>query len=245
MGLKTKIQSLVASSPVLFFVKNYLGLIPLLLSSKAGLIHRSFSQHGEDLKIAAYFNQSDNDGFYVDVGSNHPSKLSNTYKLYLSGMRGICIDPNQTLLDLHAILRPDDILIPAAIGSESAIGKFYEMRYHALSTFSREEANLMIDQGQTVVRETFKPILPLSLVLASCCDNFEGEFNFLSIDAEGWDEVVLKSNDWARFRPKLILVERNNDVAASDINSYLVSNNYSLLHAEACNALYEDNLKSI
>ncbi len=66
------------------------------------------------------------------MGSNHPSKLSNTYKLYVSGMRGICIDPNRTLLDLQAILRPDDILLPAAIGSGSAIGKFYEMSYHVL-----------------------------------------------------------------------------------------------------------------
>jgi hypothetical protein len=244
MRLKTKIQGLVASSPLLFFVKNYLGLVPLLLSSKAGLINRSFSQHGEDVKIASYFDQSDKDGFYVDVGSNHPSKLSNTYKLYLSGMRGICIDPNQTLLDLHAILRPDDILIPAAIGSGFAIGKFYEMSYHALSTFSEDEANLMVDQGQTIIRETFKPILPLSLVLASCFEDFKGKFNFLSIDAEGWDEVVLRSNDWVKFRPKLILVERNNDVVASDIDAYLVSNNYTLLHAEACNALYEDKLKS-
>lgn len=242
MHLKTVIQGLFASSTLLFFVKNYLGLIPVLLSRKATLINRSFSQHGEDLKIAGYFDQSDKDGFYVDVGSNHPSKLSNTYKLYLSGMRGICIDPNQTLLDLHAILRPDDILIPAAIGSEASIGKFYEMSYHALSTFSDDEAKLMVDQGQTIIRETFKPILPLALVIASCFEDFKGKFNFLSIDAEGWDEIVLRSNDWVKFRPKLILIERNNQAAAGDIDAYLVSNNYSLIHAEACNALYQDGL---
>ena len=102
----------------------------------------------------------------------------------------------------------------------------------------------MVDQGQTIIRETSKPILPRSLVLASCFEGFKGKFNFLSIDAEGWYEVVLRSNDWVKFRPKLILVERNNDVVASDIDTYLVSNNYTLLHAEACNALYEDKLKS-
>ena len=242
MRLKTKIQGLIASSALLFFAKNYLGLVPLLLSSKSGLINRSFSQHGEDLRIESYFDQSDKNGFYVDVGSNHPSKLSNTYKLYLGGMRGICIDPNQTLLDLHAILRPGDILIPAAIGSEASIGRFYEMSYHALSTFSEDEADLMVRQGQTIIRETFKPILPLSLVIASCFEDFKGKFNFLSIDAEGWDEIVLRSNDWVKFRPKLILIERNNEVAADNIDAYLVSNSYTLLHVEACNALYQDAL---
>jgi len=242
MRFKTIIQSIFASSTLLFFIKNYIGLIPIMLSKNSSLSKRSFSQFGEDLRIAPLFDESDNDGFYVDVGSNHPSKLSNTYKLYLNGMRGICIDPNQTLLDLHSLLRPGDVLVPAAIGSEASIGKFYEMSYHALSTFSDDEAKLMVNQGQTIIRETFKPILPLSLVIASCFKDFKGKFNFLSIDAEGWDEIVLRSNDWVKFRPKLILIERNNEAAAGDIDVYLVSNNYSLIHAEACNALYQDVL---
>ncbi len=240
MHFLTKIQSIIASSSLLFFMKNYLGLIFTRLSSKTSLANRSFSQYGEDLEISSFFNESDNDGFYVDVGSNHPSKLSNTYKLYLSGMRGICIDPNQTLLDLHAILRPEDILVPAAIGFKPKIGKFYEMSYHALSTFSLDEAKLMIDQGQHLIRETFKPIIPLSLIIEDCITEFKGNFNFLSVDAEGWDEIVLRSNDWKKFRPKIIMVERNNDEVAETIGEYLSSINYVLIKVVECNAIYKD-----
>jgi hypothetical protein len=31
--------------------------------------------------------------------------------------------------------------------------------------------------------------------------------DFLTVDVEGRDLVVLKSNDWRRFRPRLVLVE--------------------------------------
>ena len=34
-----------------------------------------------------------------------------------------------------------------------------------------------------------------------------GAVDFLTVDAEGMDLQVLKSNDWKRFRPRCVLVE--------------------------------------
>ncbi len=48
-------------------------------------------------------------------------------------------------------------------------------------------------------------ILPLSSLLEK---HVQGkEIDFFSVDTEGFDLEVLKSNDWKRFRPKLVVLE--------------------------------------
>ena len=54
----------------------------------------------------------------------------------------------------------------------------------------------------------------------------------MSVDVEGFDFNVLKSNDWGRFKPKIILVELQSknipEVVDSEINKYLSSFGYIL-----------------
>ena len=47
--------------------------------------------------------------------------------------------------------------------------------------------------------------MPLSKILDTHLKN--NEIDFLDIDVEGMDLDVLKSNNWLKYRPKLILVE--------------------------------------
>ena len=47
------------------------------------------------------------------------------------------------------------------------------------------------------------------------------EVDFLSVDTEGLDLAVLKSNDWSRYRPKVVLVE----ILDFDINFAIKDNN--------------------
>jgi hypothetical protein len=50
----------------------------------------------------------------------------------------------------------------------------------------------------------------------------EGDrLDFFDIDVEGFDLEVLKSNDWGKYRPKIILVESNLSIQ-NDINSEIV-----------------------
>ena len=43
----------------------------------------SFSQYGEDLFVSDYFRGRK--GIYMEIGGNHPFRLSNTYLLYRMG----------------------------------------------------------------------------------------------------------------------------------------------------------------
>ena len=46
----------------------------------------SYAMNGEDLRILKFFAYK-NKGFYVDVGSFHPLRMNNTYKLYKKNWR--------------------------------------------------------------------------------------------------------------------------------------------------------------
>jgi hypothetical protein len=51
------------------------------------------------------------------------------------------------------------------------------------------------------------PVLSLSAIFS---ENFKSQsisIDFLSVDTEGFDMEVLKSNDWNKFRPKAIVLE--------------------------------------
>ena len=54
---------------------------------------------------------------------------------------------------------------------------------------------------------------------------------FLSVDAEGWDPLVLRSNDWVRFRPRCVLVEA--------LGSSLATLSSSLVHAHLASVGYD------
>lgn len=49
----------------------------------------SFSGAGEDIILRHLIGSDKMDGFYVDVGSYHPMRFSNTYFFYPHGWRGI------------------------------------------------------------------------------------------------------------------------------------------------------------
>ena len=54
--------------------------------------------------------------------------------------------------------------------------------------------------------------------------------DFLSIDVEGLDLQVLKSNDWLKFRPKVVLVEILNtsihSIHSDPIYEFLIDKSY-------------------
>jgi hypothetical protein len=54
---------------------------------------------------------------------------------------------------------------------------------------------------------------------------------FLNIDTEGFEMDVLQSNNWQKFRPKVIAIEQNSifslsDVIESEVNKYLTQLGY-------------------
>jgi FkbM family methyltransferase len=194
--------------------------------------NNSFSQEGEDLVLKRIF-ENKKQGFYIDVGAHHPKRFSNTFLFYKLGWTGINIEPNPKVINLFNKKRPRDINIKAAISDKEETFSYYMFTESALNTFSAERKNTLIQNNSSqllkkidVHSTTLKNILDIHLKSNTIID-------FLSIDTEGLDLQVLKSNNWEKYRPTIVLVEDANfnlqQPALSDIFNFLFNVNYRLV----------------
>jgi FkbM family methyltransferase len=172
-----------------------------------GLRQESYAQEGEDLVLARIF-ATKTDGFYVDVGAHHPIRFSNTYLLYCKGWRGINIDATPHSMDEFNRVRPRDINIECLVSSDESSQTLYILNEPALNTVSADLAHHR-SQEDSYYRVTDSVVLKPRR-LASILDEHlppAQAIDLLNVDVEGLDLDVLRSNDWTRYRPMLILVE--------------------------------------
>lgn len=200
----------------------------------------SYSQEGEDLVLNRIFSDK-TVGFYVDVGAHHPKRFSNTFFFYQRGWRGINIDAMPNSMAIFNQERPFDINLEIAIMGKRGLATYYQFNEPALNGFS-EPISLGRDglRDYKIINRTTILGMPLSDVLDKNMPP-NTPIDFLTIDVEGLDFDVLKSNDWDRFRPKVILIEilvSNLDSLLSDpISSYLLDMNYRL-YAKTLNTVF-------
>ena len=166
----------------------------------------SFAQCGEDLIVHYVLNAlGRRDITYLDIGAHHPSYLSNTYFFYLRGHRGVCVEPDATLLAAFRSDRPRDTLLNIGIAPEAGIADFYVLSTPTLNTFSKQEAERFASYGrQRIERVERVPIRNINSVID---EHFTARPDLLSIDVEGLDLAILQSLDFARHGPDVCCVE--------------------------------------
>lgn len=175
----------------------------------------SFAQEGEDVLLWRLLDaHHDKTGVYVEVGSNHPWKCSNTAFFYQRGWSGVAIDPNPDFAPLFARERPRDVFLN--VGVDDAEGELLYHRFDEplLNTFSTEKAaEVLARAGRRKVDEVKVKVLPLGTALAGVWP--EGRaIDLLSIDAEGMDERVVSGHDFARYPAAHVIVEFDSPILA-------------------------------
>ena len=110
-------------------------------------------------------------------------------------------------MKLFKELRPEDTNIEAAISDSQEILYCYMFDEPALNGFSarisieRDEiTSYNIIDKKPIKTRRLSEVLDRHLPVSQSID-------FLSIDVEGLDYQVLLSNDWSKYKPKVILVE--------------------------------------
>lgn len=200
-----------------------------------------YSQEGESLILDRLFDSQDT-GFYVDIGAHHPKRFSNTYALYKRGWRGINIDPTPGLRELFKAARPEDVFMEAAVLSTEDAHNFYMFAEPALNTFSKDLAEEYQQAGYKLAE--VRPIKPrkLSSVLEEC--KVGQPIDLMSIDVEGHELDVLQSNDWQEYRPRVLLVEIIDfDLSrpeASPVHTFLLERGYALFAKTYNTVFYKD-----
>jgi FkbM family methyltransferase len=194
---------------------------------------RSFSKCGEDA-VLAYLFKLWSDGFYVDVGAFHPVANSNTFHFYRLGWRGINIDARPSSMAEFARLRPRDVNIEGGVSDETgrtAYLMFTESQ--SASEMNTLEPRFAADHGRTsggtvvrvetrTLRDVLREHVPPGQAIA-----------FYSIDVEGSEARVLRSNDWERFPACVVLLESFDLLTTTtfdyEIREFLGGRGYELL----------------
>jgi FkbM family methyltransferase len=203
----------------------------------------SYSQEGEDMVLNRIFNPHVNtEGFYIDVGAHHPQRFSNTYYFYNLGWRGINIDAMPDSMGKFNKIRSRDINLEIPINDSEKELVYYSFNEPALNGFSKEltESRNEASNSYYVKEEIILKTQKLSKVLDAYMP--EGvEIDFMSIDVEGLDFSVLQSNDWNKYKPKVILVEvlgdSIEDFYSNDVYQYLKKLGY-MFYAKTVNTVF-------
>lgn len=146
-------------------------------------------------------------GFYVDVGAHHPRLFSNTYFFYKRGWSGLNIEPNPDVIRVFKAERGRDINLQLGISDHAADLTYYCFDEPALNTFDTVLVkSRLATTPYKVVGTCIVQVQRLEFILGKYLPP-NARIDFLSIDVEGLDFAVLKSNDWRRFRPACVLVE--------------------------------------
>lgn len=197
-----------------------------------GYAQKVYSQEGEDLVLHKIFSDKPN-GFYVDVGAHHPACYSNTFIFYKQGWHGINIDAMPNSMNAFNRIRPRDINIETPISDKKEVLTYYAFNAPALNGFSKELSesrdglrDFKIIFQKDMETQTLEEILDAHLP--------EGqEIDFLSIDVEGLDFQVLRSNNWNKYRPEVVLIEAldsNIEKALnSEISQYMQNHGYNMI----------------
>lgn len=169
--------------------------------------YNTYSQAGEDAILAFLFADKKMDKVsYLDIGTCMPDHCNNTYLLYKKGNRGVCVEADKTLIPVINHLRPDDKVINAGVAvSDAAKADFYIFNIKGLNTFNAAEAQRRQAKGTFKITEIVK--VPLMYINEIIQENFNTYPDFLSIDIEGLDLIVLKSLDFNRYPIPVICVE--------------------------------------
>lgn len=190
----------------------------------------SYSQCGEDM-IANYY-LPEKYGFFVDIGAYHPVRISNTYHFYKKGWRGINIDGSKVAIALFNQKRSNDINLNCFIGKDEGMQvEFYTFNKRELNTGSKSRLNdIEKYHNEKPVNVERINVIKLSTIL----DKFMPEevtIDLLNIDVEGFDLEVLESNNWDKYRPKVIIIEAHMSIYSfidSDIHEFLSKQGYLL-----------------
>ncbi len=212
----------------------------------------SYAQAGEDRVLKFLFtSMGKNNISYLEIGTNNPIDINNTYLFYLGGSRGVCVEPNPTLIKKIKKYRPEDICLNVGISPNGIEG---EMDFYifddadvekGLSTFSKMEAEKVQSSTNIKIGEVKKiPVTPVNKIIEKYFKDKPPDL--VSIDVEGLDLEILKTINFNTCRPIAICVETVNftlthkKIKNQDIISYMESQGYFVYADTGINSIFAD-----
>lgn len=169
-------------------------------------------------------------GFFVEVGANDPEQWSQTFHLEQLGWSGILVEPQPHLAELARQRRKAKVFAVACSAPENA-GK--TLTLHLAGIHSSFDPRLKVasvrPEGTIDV-----PLRPLDAILAEA--GAPSPIDFVAIDVEGHEIEVLHGFTFARWRPRLILLE--DLVVDMKLHRFMQAHGYKWIRRTDINSWY-------
>jgi FkbM family methyltransferase len=197
----------------------------------------SYAQNFEDVMLWRALKHVKR-GFYIDIGAQDPMIDSVSLAFYERGWRGIHVEPTAHYANLLRKSRPDEIVIQAAVGSDSGVLTFFEFPETGLSTSDRQIAEKHVEAGFQM-SELIVPCSTLAHIFSQCT---ESDVHWLKIDVEGYERHVLEGWQRVSTRPWIVVVEST--LPLSQIDSYqewealILDRGYRFVYFDGLNRFY-------
>lgn len=169
--------------------------------------HRAlYSQHNQDQLVYDNFFKGKKDGFFCDIGGNHPLKINNTLYFEELGWNGIVFEPLPYMASLWAEHRKAK-LFPFALSDTEGDVEFTVI--HGNNDW--EDMLSYIDSTAKADYEYKKEsiIVKTKLLKNILEDENITQIDYMSIDVEGHELNVLQGIDFKRVRVNVITIENS------------------------------------
>jgi FkbM family methyltransferase len=169
-------------------------------------------------------------GFFVEVGANDPEQWSQSFHLEQLGWHGIVVEPQPQLAELLRQRRKAKVYAVACSTPENS-GR--RMTLHLAGGHSSFDPMLKVaaarSEGSIEV-----PLKTLDEILIE--SDAPSPIDLLAIDVEGHEVEVLRGFDFARWRPRLILLEDH--VLDMRLHRFMRSQGYKWIRRTDINSWY-------
>lgn len=174
-----------------------------LLDRKFSPLDREwFSQALQDQMVAGLF-RNKKTGFFVDLAANHPWFFSNTLALERKlQWKGLCIEANSKYW--RGLAFRDCKVIAAAVGAMRLQELEFSLEHAIGGIVSNETDNKPQDIGDKDVMQVFT--VPLLEILER--NNAPLVIDYLSLDVEGAETMIMQDFPFDRYRFEVMTVER-------------------------------------
>ena len=198
----------------------------------------SYAQNLEDVLLNRIFGGI-NRGFYVDIGAYDPEEGSVTKHFYDMGWSGVNVEPASIFNRLNN-QRARDTNLNVAISDRSGTMDFYEHPEDPGTSTLCEALHSNLQNRIHERRESTVKTRSLTDVLSEYAPDVT--IDFLKVDVEGHEFSVIKGCDWARFRPRVVLVEAtlpySNEPCHQEWEPLLLDANYHFAFFDGLNRYY-------
>jgi FkbM family methyltransferase len=169
-----------------------------------------YGKFGEDLFVLNELNYKKN-GFFIDIGAHNGISNSNTYLLEKEyAWNGICVEANPLERSFQALKKNRTCICEnLAIFDYDGIIQFQARGRHpelsgVIFNESSEEIKIKNNNGHPITN--IRCVTLLNLLNKNKCPKI---IDFMSLDTEGSEFIILKNFDFNLYCFKVIIVEHN------------------------------------